>query len=990
MRIANMKIRTRMLIGFGALLAMTMVLGGIAFWHTGIIWENNKYLYRHPFKVNIAVREIQTHVLAMQRSLKNVVLAETQNQVDVALHSMQAEEAEVYRLFDTVRALYLGKRASVDSAVNAFRDWRLVREQIIRANKPGIELEPIRLVNSTGEAHVWLILSKLRVLQDFAMKRANGFYSAAEQRKEQLYSQLWLILIAIVIASVVLVVLILRGITVPLKHMISFAEKYGKGQYNLRNQYDSSNELGVLSASMNKLAEAVEFDMNVKAGTMELADTMLANDELPVFCEAVLGMLMQKTRSNLGAVYLLNETTASFDPYISFGFSKENLKSFAANSFEGDFGTILNGKTPVKVTQIPDDSVFIFSTVAGTIRPKEIVMVPVIRRNTVVAIVSLASLEAYSAESLEIIRRSEKNLNMSFNAVMAFEQITEYAESLDRHNEKLNSQARELQAQTSELVEQNTELEIQKRQIDEANRHKSQFLSSMSHELRTPLNSVIALSGVLGKRLKDQIPEEEYGYLDIIERNGKNLLALINDILDLSRIEAGKTEISYEQVSLHEIIDYILISLKIQISEKSLRVSNHVSPDLPLLFTDGAKCQQILQNLISNAVKFTDSGFVEITAQEENGEVTVTVRDSGIGIPADQLPFIFNEFRQVDGSTSRRYGGTGLGLAIVEKFAAMLGIRVGVESEPGKGSVFTLTFPAEASQNKSLPHPQPVLPAWSLHYAHLPALSLTQAGSKTILIVEDSEPAIIQLTSILREQGYRFEIARNGKEALDSARIHLPHAIILDLMMPGMDGFDVLEQIRSTVETRTTPVLILTAKYLTQEELRRLTANHIHQLVQKGAVNKSELLGLVRQMLFPASPAPDTRQEPAGKMRKVNAPARILIIDDNPDNVTTLRVLLDGKHTVFTEHNGQAGVESVKRLKPDLIFLDISLPGLDGFQVFDLIRKEPGSRHIPVIAVTARAMKGDREQILSHGFDGYISKPIDHSSFGETLSAWIL
>jgi CheY-like chemotaxis protein len=372
-----------------------------------------------------------------------------------------------------------------------------------------------------------------------------------------------------------------------------------------------------------------------------------------------------------------------------------------------------------------------------------------------------------------------------------------------------------------------------------------------------------------------------------------------------------------------------------------------------------------------------------------DGKLVVSVADTGIGIPADQLPYIFNEFRQVDGSTSRRYGGTGLGLAIVEKFAGMLGIKVNVESEPGKGSVFTLTFPAEALSGGA---DQPQAQSNGLEkYGTASSIKMptaTEAGEKTILIVEDSEPAVIQLSSILREQGYRLEIARNGSEALDAAKLHRPHAIILDLMMPGMDGFDVLEQIRGTIETKTIPVLILTAKILTAEELKRLSQNNIHQLVQKGAINKNELLFLVRQMLFPGRLEENSVKQKAGSLAKITSPAKILIIDDNSDNVTTLKVLLGGMHTVFSEHNGLAGMEAIRRVKPDLVFLDISLPGLDGFKVFDMIRKDPDIKQIPIIAVTARAMHGDRERILEHGFDDYISKPIDPGLFDENMRGW--
>ncbi|MCX6306689.1 MAG: response regulator [Bacteroidetes bacterium] len=989
MQAKNLKIKTRLLIGFGAVLSMVLLLGGMAFWHSGVIWQNTDYLYQHPFKVNIAVREIETNIMAIQRSMKNVALSENQEELNAAVHDINIRESEVYRLFDTIYLSYLGKKSSVDSALSAIKDWKPVRDETIRLSQAGQKREAIMRTKTIGEIHVALAMKKVEILKEFALNRAQSFYQSAEKGRNLLYLQLWLVVILIFAGSMAIIIFILRGISKPLQGLVSFSENYGEGQYHVRNDYQSTNEFGTLAASMNKLAETVQFEMNVKNGTLQIADAMLANDDLPAFCSSVLNLLMEKTNSSLGAFYLLNEDSDMFEPYFSCGFSRENLRSFSAETNEGEFGKVLLGAKLIKITQIPADSVFTFSTVAGSVRPAEIISIPVIRREKVIAIVSLASISAFTAEAHEIVRQTEKNLNMSVNAILAFERIRENAAVLDRQNEKLSIQAKELQVQTRELVEQNTELEIQKHQIDEANKLKSQFLSSMSHELRTPLNSVIALSGVLYKRLKNQISSEEYSYLEIIERNGKNLLALINDILDLSRIESGKTEIQYETFPVNEIVHHILASLQMQIREKNLEVKNLIGTEIPMLTSDRDKCHHILQNIITNAVKFTNAGSVEVSAKSNGSEIALTVKDTGIGIPANQLPFIFNEFRQVDGTTSRQYGGTGLGLAIAEKFAMKLSARIDVESEPGKGSAFTVIFPIEPPSGKPLSMAHPGLSSSYRPEAQLSELKKSQASEKTILIVEDSEPAIVQLSWILREQGYQVDIARNGFEALEAVKVKIPDAIILDLMMPGIDGFEVLEKIRGNSETANIPVLILTAMYLDASDLTRLTRNNIHQLVQKGDINKIALLSIVRQMMFPNQepvpgiiPAQTTRQ-------KTKAPARILIIDDNPDNETTIKVLLQDKHTIITATNGPEGVAAAGNQKPDMILLDISLPGMDGFRVFDEIRKNDLLRQIPVIAVTAKAMKGDREQILAHGFDGYISKPIDVAVFEETINKWI-
>jgi CheY-like chemotaxis protein/nitrogen-specific signal transduction histidine kinase len=550
-------------------------------------------------------------------------------------------------------------------------------------------------------------------------------------------------------------------------------------------------------------------------------------------------------------------------------------------------------------------------------------------------------------------------------------------------------QTKELKLQTEELHEQNAELEMQKRQIHESNRLKSEFLSSMSHELRTPLNAVIALSGVLGRKLLNKIPKDEYSYLEIIERNGKNLLNLINEILDLSRIEAGKTDLQLSKFSLNEAVGSILDTMQLQIQQKNIVVNNNINIDFPLIFTDRSKCHHILQNLIGNAVKFTEHGSIEILARIIGNEVHIAISDTGIGISEDQLPLIFNQFHQVDGSASRMHEGTGLGLAIADQYSRLLDARIEVSSKLGQGSVFTLILPFiqnDRSASYQLNSGPEQIPGESMD-----SISNTRQSnsSKTILIIEDSEPAIIQLSEILSEEGYQLDVARNGNEALARVKIKIPDAIILDLMMPGMDGFEVLENIRGTEATFKLPVLILTAKYLNKIELNRLTANNIHQLIQKGDVAKEELLNHIRNMIGRKKPPVPVISRKAIPVVKEGI-LTVLLVEDNEDNVKTIEVLLGQKHNLIIARDGVDGLHKAITGKPDLILLDISLPLKDGFMVLEEIRRTESLDQVPVIAVTARAMKGDKEHFLNHGFDDYISKPIDSNIFEETLSKWIL
>ncbi|MEI8189416.1 MAG: response regulator [candidate division NC10 bacterium] len=975
MKLKDLKIGAQLRLGLGLILVLVVFLAIMAWVQTEELWLQTKGLYDHPLLVRRAVGELKADILSMHRDMKDLILAKNEQERQSVIPGIDTSEADAFQQFDLLYDRYLGDRKDIDDARNDFIQWKSIREETIRLLRAGKVTEAAARTKSSGGggAQVETLMGHVQKISDYARNRGDQFYRDAQALNSSLNRQLAVIVAFILLLSLIIAWLLLKGIKTPLAELTVVTEQFRQGKLEVRSRYASANEFGTLSTSFNTMADAIQTQMQINENAAQLAGVMLREEEVKAFCRELLKALLQHTGSQVGAVYFLNEAKTAFEHFDSIGLGAGGRAAFSASELEGELGAALATRQLQRITGIPADTRFAFAAVSGEFTPREILTIPILSGSEVTAVISLASVRAYDAPSVQLINDIWNVLTARVNGVLAFRKIKDFAERLEYQN-------RELDVQADELTEQNAELEMQKRQLDEANRLKSAFLSNMSHELRTPLNSVIALSGVLNRRLANTIPAEEYGYLEVIERNGKNLLALINDILDLSRIEAGREEISLSLYSLRELTGEIVEILEPQAQEKGIALLNQISGDLPPITSDLAKCRHILQNLVGNAVKFTEAGTVEISARPAGDEIHITVRDTGIGIAADQLPYIFEEFRQADDSASRKYGGTGLGLAIARKYALLLRGGITVESTPGQGSTFTLRLPlalempgdgetAEAESHSGAAAGQP------------PSLS---GQGQYLLLVEDSEPVVIQMTDILTRNGYRVQVARNGHEALAQIEKSLPDAVILDLMMPEVDGFEVLKTIRSVERTAHLPVLVLTAKYVTREELSFLKGNRIHQLIQKGDIGRSGLLAAVARMVasLPEKPAPPLRRSrrPAHPGKPV-----VLVVEDNLDNLRATKALLQESYQVMEAEDGQAGVEQARRHQPDLILMDIVMPVMDGVQALQEIRKDDTLQDIPVIAVTSSAMTGDREEILAYGFDGYLSKPIDEELLKKTL-----
>jgi len=979
MKAMNISIRVRLIIGFGIVLVFVAILGATSLTFVNKLWNNTRAMYEHPFHVSNAAVSIQANITAMHRSMKDIVMADNETEIETHNYTFNQYKIEVHKSFDLIYERYLGEREDIDSAYFDFMAWEAITNHTIYLVRNGNKAEARARVmpDGVGGAHVKKMMKAVDKLVLFAHNKAESFYQSALTDRTNVISALKTIIIIIILILILLVVFLIRSIRRPIYKLVAVAEQFREGNYSARSDNNSTNEIGLLANTYNKLAQTIEQEIKVKSIAATFANKLANENELDKFGELMLHELMIITGAQMGSFFVRDEDKERFNLIFSIGISMDSLSHISESLTEGEFSKAFSMKTICIMDQIEENSPFVFATLAGTILPKTIVTIPLFQQEKPVAAISLAGVQSFPPLAVKLLSELYPFLNARINAVVAHEKVVYMLRQLDAQNKELEQQAGELNVQTDELKEYNIELEMQKNQLDETNRLKSSFLSNMSHELRTPLNSVIALSGVLIRKLKNKIDEEDFGYLDVIGRNGKSLLTLINEILDLSRIEAGKEELLMSRFSMAELIEELIMVVRPSADEKNLTLTNHALSDPYWLISDRDKCRHILLNILSNAIKFTEKGQVEVSVIPTGDHLKVVILDTGIGIDDAHIPVIFDEFRQADERTSRKFGGSGLGLAIARKYSEMLDGNIVVESKPGKGSVFSVLIPLKPVDSQYTTIEMPVSKRRNEQ------LSVNHRN-KCILIVEDSEPQIIQLKDVLMNDGYTVQVAVSGNEALESMRNSMPDGIILDLMMPGMDGFEVLGQIRKEFDN-VVPVLILTAKHVTKEELSVLKGNNINQLIQKGELNLSELLRRVDAMFdvgVETAKISSPRKETIGKA----GDPTILLIEDNPDNSMTIQALLGDQYFLLTAEDGLTGLEKARNFKPHLILLDITLPGLDGFGVLKGIRETESIRNTPVIAVTAMAMKGDKEKLLEYGFDAYIPKPIDNELFEATIN----
>ncbi|ABQ06368.1 response regulator [Flavobacterium johnsoniae] len=792
----------------------------------------------------------------------------------------------------------------------------------------------------------------------------------------------------------------------------TIASNISKGNYDIRVDDTKADALGSVGESLNYMGVSLKnsFDLLsqkewLQTGVAELNNVMLGEKTLQKLSKDVIEFLCQYTNSSAGVLYVLEDNELISSGGYSYIPSKNRERIQKGEGLIGQ--AITSGKILELKTLSPDDIQINYAL--GQIKPTHVVALPLID-NKIEGAVELASIYGFSELHLEFLKSVGNNIGIAIRSTQNRKRVLELLEETKSQSEELQVQHSELEAinaeleaQTEKLQASEEELRVQQEELEQTNeelsersvlleeknneiqkksealelttRYKSEFLANMSHELRTPLNSILLLSRLLSENNNQSMNNEEIEFAKVIQSSGNSLLGLIDEILDLSKIEAGKMELEFLDVTTKEITDTLWNLFNFVAKEKGIEFEI-ISKDAPLVIkTDKMRLEQILKNLISNAIKFTEKGKVSLEIKIDTDDdkiICFIVKDTGIGIPLEKQPLVFEAFQQADGSTKRKYGGTGLGLSISRELAKLLRGEIVLHSKVNEGSSFTLCLPVYGSAiHKVNVEKIPPTDFTEIDSETEPVVSkkyispvipdeidddreYIKQGDKVILIIEDDINFAKSLLAFTRQKGYKGIVAVRGDYALNFTLLYKPVGVLLDIELPVKSGWEVLEELKNHAETKHIPVHIMSSHKLKQESLL------------KGAVDF-----LDKPVAFDKIPDVFLRIE-----HIINKEAqKVLIIEDNPKHAKALAYFLE-TYNINSEIKSEVadGIQALGKTEVDCVILDMGIPDKQAYQILDGVKKNPGLEKLPVIVFTGKSLSLKEEVKIKKYADSIIVK----------------
>ncbi|MFD4260094.1 HAMP domain-containing protein [Streptomyces sp. NPDC058534] len=831
---------------------------------------------------------------------------------------------------------------------------------------------------------------------------------------------------------------------------------------------EASGEVAELKDNINSMVESLRETTRanqeqdwLKTNLARISGLMQGHRDLPVVAELIMDELVPLVSAQYGAFYLAEDGDQGPELRLvgSYGYPETTARPTRIAFGRTLVGQAARGRRTIRVDDLPAGYLTVSSGL-GEIVPTALVLLPIVVEGQVLGVIELASVAPFTQINQDFLELLMETIGVNVNTIVANARTDELLAESQRLTAELQARSAELQVQQEELQHSNAELgdkasllatqnrdieaknlqieqarqelEARAQQLSLASKYKSEFLANMSHELRTPLNSLLILAQLLAQNPSRNLTPKQVEYAGIIHSAGSDLLQLINDILDLSKVEAGKMDVSPERVTLRQLIEYVEATFRPMTTQKGLEFTVATAAGAPAdLLTDDSRLRQVLRNLLSNAVKFTERGGVELAVEPAPDDevpagvvrggavVAFRVKDTGIGIPEQNLESIFGAFQQADGTTSRKYGGTGLGLSITREIAQLLGGAVTVDSTPDRGSAFTLFLPVTRPDFEELlvrgPEQAAAESSADVLDRPAPVPELTSGGHRRrprrLLVVEErprglltlvAESVIADLTHGRDEAGDRPPLdvitAVGAQEAAGALAAEPCHCVVLDLGMPDEEASRFLHALRGDSALASVPVLVHSghrADAALEDDLRSGAAggaleflSSLDELRERIALHlAAEEPGDVLTLVRPEEPrrasARIGEDSPTGRT--------VLVVDDDARNLFALSGILElhGFRVLHAE-DGRRGIEALTH-HPEiaLVLMDVMMPEMDGYTATAEIRRMPAYTELPIIAVTAKAMPGDREKSLASGASDYVTKPVDTQDLIACVRRWL-
>jgi HAMP domain-containing protein/signal transduction histidine kinase/CheY-like chemotaxis protein len=844
------------------------------------------------------------------------------------------------------------------------------------------------------------------------------------------------------------------NLTNQVRSIAEVATAVTKGDLTRSIAVEAAGEMAALKDTINEMIGNLK-DQTLKNAEQDWLKTNLARfsrmlqgeRDLATVSNLIMSELAPLVNAQYGVFYVTKreEDETKLELVASYGAERAEELKQEFHLREGLVGQAAADRRPILLKDVPPDFIRIGSGL-GQARPATVNILPALFEDEVKAVIELASFNEFNETHQSFLDQLMESVGIVLNTIAATmrtegllkqsqlltqelqarqTELTRKQQELHATNEELQEKAQLLENEKKQVEAKNLEIEMARRALEEkaeqlalTSKYKSEFLANMSHELRTPLNSLLILSKLLADNAQANLTGKQVEFARTIHSAGSDLLSLINDILDLSKVESGTVTIEVGEMPMQNLKNHMERTFRQLASDKGLEFKVKFDPKLPeTIRTDEKRLQQIVLNLLSNGFKFTSKGSVTLAVKcaekgwsrshpvlhEGDRAIEIAVRDTGIGIPEDKQRLIFEPFLQADGTTSRKYGGTGLGLSISREIARLLGGELQVRSKPGEGSTFTLYVPLEA-----VPAVGSTLKGTPVRYENSGAVVPTalptgfevnddrdELGKEPfVLIVEDDPTFATILLDAAREAGLKGVVSTAGAGTLAMARKLQPWAITLDLGLADIDGFVLLDLLKHDADTRQVPIHVISG------------VDHSRSAIGLGAFGVTEKpadrAALVR--VFSALREEARKQKPRRRKAKAaeGAPpaarrvpelagAKVLIVDDDIRNIFSLTSVLES-HDVEVLHaeRGKDGILILEQTPDiDVALIDIMMPDMDGYETMHQVRERAALAAVPLIAVTAKAMKGDRQKCLDAGASDYIAKPVDIELLLALLRVWV-